>query len=59
MYQNLSEEKKTKSKNMFVNDTKIFLKWKKPKNISINVNSIKILMKIKNKDQLDTEKLII
>ena len=59
MYQNLSEEKKTKSKNMFVNDTKIFLKQKKPKNISINVNAIKILMKIKNKDQLDTEKLII
>ena len=44
---------------MFVNDTKIFLKQKKPKNISINVNAIKILMKIKNKDQLDTEKLII
>ena len=59
MYQNLSEEKKTKSKNMFVNDTKIFLKQRKPKNISINVNAIKILMKIKNKDQLDTEKLII
>ena len=59
MYQNLSEEKKTKSKNMLVKDTKIFLKQKKPKNISINVNAIKILMKIKNKDQLDTEKLII
>ena len=59
MYQNLSGEKKTKSKNMFVNDTKIFLKQKKPKNISINVNAKKIFMKIKNKDQLDTEKLII
>lgn len=59
MYQYFSEEKKTKSKNMFANDTKIFLKQKKPKNISIHVNTIKILMKIKNKDQLNTEKLII
>ena len=59
MYQYFSEEKKTKSKNMFSNDTKIFLKQKKPKNISIHVNAIKILMKIKNKDQLNTEKLII
>ena len=42
IYQNISEEKKTKSVNMHMKGIKIFLKKKKTKNKNIAVSSIKI-----------------
>ena len=41
-YQNLSEEEKTKSANMLVSDTEIFLKKKKKRSNNMVVNNIKI-----------------
>ena len=48
-YQGLSEKEKTKSVNMLVNDTEIFLKKKKAKNTGMVVSAIKIFQKMKNK----------
>ena len=45
-YQNL---KKTKSKNIVVNDTKIFLKNKETKSVSMLKNIIETFQKMKNK----------
>lgn len=42
---------------MVVNNINIFLKQKKVKGLSMNVNAIKISLKMKNKEQLDTKKL--
>ena len=50
------QEKKTKSKNMVVNDTKIFLKEKKVKGISMYVHAMKITLKMRNKGYLNTKK---
>ena len=50
MYQNLSEEEKTKSKNMVMNNTEIFLKKKVAKSISMVVNDVEIFQKMKSKD---------
>ena len=48
--------KKTKSKNMVVNDTKNFLKEKKVKGISMYVHAMKITLKMRNKGYLNTKK---
>ena len=40
-YQNLSEEKKTKSAYMLVSDIEIFLKKKKRRSVNMVVNNIK------------------
>ena len=50
------KEKKTKSKNMVVNDTKNFLKEKKVKGISMYVHAMKITLKMGNKGYLNTKK---
>ena len=50
------KEKKTKSKNMVVNDTKNFLKKKKVKGISMYVHAMKITLKMRNKGYLNTKK---
>lgn len=42
---------------MVVNNINIFLKQKKVKGLSMNVNAIEISLKMKNKGQLDTKKL--
>ena len=47
--------KKTKSENMVVNDIKNFLKRKKIKGVSMNVNAIKISLQMKNKGYLNTK----
>ena len=50
------KEKKTKSKNTVVNDTKNFLKEKKVKGISMYVHAMKITLKMRNKEYLNTKK---
>ena len=48
-HQNLSDEEKTKSENMVLNDIKTFLEKNKTKSINMLVKDIEIFQKIQNK----------
>ena len=54
--QNLSEEKKTKSINMLMNDKEIFLKKEKTKSANMAVKDIEFFQKMKNKKLVEYRK---
>ena len=58
-YQDLSEERRTESVNMLVDDIEIFLKKTKTKSVDMVPNNTKIFLKKKSKVYMSIEKIIL